>query len=209
MSNRFTLYGNFRSGPTYRVGLMLSLCKEPFSYEHVNLGKGEHKTPEYLAKNRYGQVPCLHDGKQHFNQSASILQYLADTLGKFDGNSPEEHAHIREWMFWDFDRLAPPLFRSRAAAMGFRKFEPQVLDLYKTEGEAGLAVLEGWLGKHEWLVDARPTIADIDVYAVISMARAGGFELAKYPHVDAWKGRVEALPGFGKPEDVLPEESRP
>ena len=208
MPNRFTLYGNQLSGPTYRVGLMLSLCAEPFSYVHVNLGKGEHKTPEYLAKNRYGQVPCLYDGKQHFNQSASILQYLADTLGKFGGNTPEERAHIREWMFWDFDRLAPGIFRSRAAARGIRKFEPPVLALYKAEGEAGLTVLEGWLGKHEWLVDARPTIADIDVYAVAHMAPAGGFDLAKYPHVAAWSKRLCALPGFGTPEQVLPAESR-
>jgi glutathione S-transferase len=209
MANRFTLYGNFRSGPTYRVGLMLSLCKEPFSYTHVNLGKGEHKTPEYLTKNRYGQVPCLHDGKQHFNQSASILQYLADTLGKFGGGTPEERAHIREWMFWDFDRLAPAIFRSRAAAIGVRKFEPPVIEMYKTEGEAGLAVLDGWLGKHEWLVDARPTIADVDVYAVIHMAPVGGFDLAKYPNVSGWVKRVQALPGFAKPDQVLPEESRP
>ena len=208
MAARFTLYGNQISGPTYRVGLMLSLCAEPFAYVHVNLGKGEHKTPEYLAKNRYGQVPCLHDGEQHFNQSASILQYLADTLGKLGGNTPEERAHIREWMFWDFDRLAPGIFRSRAAAIGVRKFESPVLELYRNEGNAGLTVLENWLGKHEWLVDARPTIADIDVYAVVHMAPVGGFDLAKYPHVAAWAKRLSALPGFGMPEQVLPAESR-
>lgn len=209
MSNRFTLYGNQRSGPSYRVGLMLSLSNEPFSYMHVNLGKGEHKTPEYLAKNRYGQVPCLHDGKQHFSQSASILQYLADTLGKFGGATPEERAHIREWMYWDFDRLSPGIFRSRAAALGFRKFEPPIVEMYKTEGEAGLAVLDGWLGKHQWLVGARPTIADIDVYPVIHMAPDGGFDLAKFPNISAWVARVRALPGFGAPEQVLPAESRP
>src|SRR2546421_9366718 len=56
---RFTLHGVWLSGPTYKVGLMLSLSGARFSYEHVNLREGAHKRPEYLAKNRFGQVPCL------------------------------------------------------------------------------------------------------------------------------------------------------
>ncbi len=54
---RFTLHGTMTSGPTYTVGLMLSLCRHPFSYIHVNLREGQHKQPDYLVKNRYGQVP--------------------------------------------------------------------------------------------------------------------------------------------------------
>ena len=208
MPNRFTLYGNFRSGPTYRVGLMLSLCGEPFSYVHVDLGKGEQKHPDYLAKNRFGQVPCLHDGTHHFNQSASILQYLADTLGKFGGKTPEERAHVREWMFWDFDRLAPGIFRSRAFALGFRKAEPPVVDSYRADGTAALGVLDNWLAGHEWLVDGAPTIADVDVYGTVHHARDGGFDLAKTPHVAAWATRFEALPGFVAREALLPKESR-
>ena len=78
MATRFKLYGHQRSGPTYKVALALSLMGEPFEYEHVDLPKGAHKEPGYLAKNRFGQVPCLYDGAHHFCQSASILQYLAE-----------------------------------------------------------------------------------------------------------------------------------
>ncbi|MCC6948288.1 MAG: glutathione S-transferase family protein [Bradyrhizobiaceae bacterium] len=209
MSNRFTLYGNFRSGPTYRVGLMLSLCGEPFSYVHIDFAKGEHKHPDYLAKNRYGQVPCLYDGKHHFNQSASILQYLADATGKFGGKTPEERAYIREWMYWDFDRLTPGIFRTRVYARGIRKADAAVVDSYRADGEAGLAVLEGWLGKHAWLVGDGPTIADMHVYAAVHFAPDGGFDLSKYPGISAWAKRVEALPGYASCEAVLPKESRP
>ena len=50
---------------------------------HVHLREGEHKRPEHLAKNRFGQVPCLAAGRMSFCQSAAILGYLADALGKF------------------------------------------------------------------------------------------------------------------------------
>ena len=207
MANCFTLYGHQLSGPTYKVALMLVLSNESFTYHHVDLRAGAHKQPDYLAKNRFGQVPCLYDGTHHYSQSASILQYLAETLKKFDGKNAEEHAHIREWMFWDFDRLAPGIFRSRAYKIGLRKAEPPVIENYKTDGEAGLAVLEAHLGKHAWLVGGKPTIADIDCYGVVHYAPIG-FDLAKYPKLADWKNRFEALPGFGAPEQIIPGEQK-
>jgi len=208
MANRFTVYGHQLSGPTYKVALALSLFGEKFDYVHVDLRVGAQKKPDYIAKNRYGQVPTLLDGSHYFCQSASILQYLAETLKKFDGKSAEEHARIREWMFWDFDRLAPGIFRSRAYKLGLRKGESPVVDSFKGDGEAGLAVLEEHLGKHDWLVGDKPTIADIDIYGVIYFATDGGFDLAKYSKISAWKKRFETLPGFALQQAICPMESK-
>lgn len=208
MSARFKLYGHQRSGPTYKVALALALFGAPFEFEHVDLPKGAHKEPDYLAKNRYGQVPCLYDGADHFCQSASILQHLAETLNKFGGKNAEEHARIREWMFWDFDKLAPGIYRSRAFALGIRKAEPQVVDYFKAEGEAGLKVLEEHLARHEWLVGEQPSIADIDIYGTVSAAAAGGFDLARFPKIAAWQKRIEALPGYATPEKLCPMNTK-
>jgi glutathione S-transferase len=208
MGNRFTLHGIWLSGPTYKVGLMLSLCGESFDYVHVDLRAGEHKRPEYLEKNRYGQVPCLMDGTTSFCQSASILQYLAEKLGKFDGKTAEERARIREWMFWDFDRLAPAIYRSRAYRLGLRQADDAVKTLYADEGKAALTVLNTELGKSQWLVGEHPTIADIDVYGVVHFLADGGFDLAAYPNIAAWKARVESLPDFKTPSQLLPQASK-
>ncbi len=205
MAKRFTLHGIWLSGPTYKVALMLSLCGEQFEYVHVDLRAGEHKQPGFVEKNRFGQVPCLTDGTASFCQSASILQYLAETLGKFDGNSPQERARIREWLYWDFDRLGPPLYRSRAIRAGFRQAGEQVIAMYAQEGAAALGVLNAELGKSKWLAGGHPTIADIDVYGVVFYAADGGFDLEPYPAIRAWKERFEALPGFGKPEQLMPQ----
>jgi len=208
MANRFTLHGMWVSGPTYKVALMLSLCGEAFDYKHVNLREGEHKQPGYLEMNRYGQVPCLSDGKFNLCQSASILQYLAETFSRFGGSTAEENARIREWMFWDFDRLAPAIYRPRAIKKGFRQAEPPVVDMYMNEGNLALGTLDKELAKGEWLVGGRPTIADIDVYGVVHYAGEAGFDLGQFPNISAWKTRFEALPGFGAPEQILPQETR-
>lgn len=205
---RFTLFGMLGSGPTYTVGLMLSLSKYPFSYIHVNLREGQHKQPDFLVKNRYGQVPALRDGQAYFVQSASILQHLADTLHKFDGKTDIEKNRIREWMFWQWDKLAVPLFRLRARARGLRQFGDEVRIMYDTETKAALAVLESEFGRSEWIATKRPTIADISVYGVLRYASEANIDLTPYANVTAWKKRFEALPGFGTPEQILPMESR-
>src|SRR5882672_11605498 len=126
----YTLHGVALSGPTYKVALMLTLCGERFAYRHVNLREGAHKTPQFLALNRYGQVPALVDGDLKLCQSGAILQYLADKFGKMGGKTAEEKARVREWLFWEFDKLAPNVYRPRAIKRGFMKAEDSVYTLY-------------------------------------------------------------------------------
>lgn len=205
---RFTLYGTMTSGPTYTVGLMLSLCRHPFSYIHVNLREGQHKQPDYLVKNRYGQVPTLRDRQTIYVQSAAILEHLSDTLNKFNGKTPLERQRIREWLFWQWDKLSLPVLRLRARARGFRQFGDEVRVMYDTEAKAAFAMLEHELAKSPWIAARKPTIADVGIYAVTRYTAEANIDLTHYPHVLAWKKRFEALPGFGTPEQILPMESR-
>ncbi|NIX77206.1 glutathione S-transferase family protein [Microvirga terricola] len=210
MSARFELHGTFLSGPTYKVGLALSLAGEPFDYVHVSLRDGEHKQSAYMSKQRYGQVPLLVDrsnGRQ-LCQSAAILEYLADKLGKFGGATLDERLEIREWLFWDFDRLAPPIYRTRAIKAGYRKGGPEILEMYATEAPLALGVLDKHLAGRDWMVGEGVSIADIDIFGVLTYAAEGGFDLSAYTNIAAWMKRMEALPGFGAQPGLLPQASR-
>ena len=83
MTARYTLYGLFASAPSFKVGLMLTLCDEAFDYVHVNLREGAHKKPDYLKINRFGQVPALVDNSngKTLCQSGAILEYLVQKYG--------------------------------------------------------------------------------------------------------------------------------
>lgn len=211
MSKRFTLSGFWLSGPTYKVGLMLNLCSQDYAYHSVNLRAGEHKTPDFLAKNRFGQVPVLEDAKTGMVlcQSAAILEYLAAEIGQFKGQDAAAAARAREWMYWDFDRLAGPIYRTRAQRFGIRAFSQPIMEMYWAEGNAALKVADEALAKSDWLAGAAPTIGDIDVYGSIAYAPQAGFDLGAYPAIGAWMKRVEALPGFASVMKLLPQESRP
>ena len=158
MPARFELNGVFLSGPTYKVGLMLALAGEPFDYVHVNLMAGEHKQPPYLTKQRYGQVPLLVDrnNSRHLCQSAAILEYLADTLGKFGGATLDERLEAREWLYWDFDRLAPSIYRARGIRAGFMKGGEETLELCAANAASALKTLDRHLSLACWFMRPMP-----------------------------------------------------
>jgi glutathione S-transferase len=210
MTARFTLHGIWLSGPTYKVGLCLRLAGEPFDYVQINLPAGEHKSPDYVAMHRYGQVPLLVDNQngRRLVQSAAILEYLADTLGRFGGNSLDERLHVREWMYWEFDRLATNVYRARGARLGFRPTPEVMLEDLMGQGRTALGVLDRHLAGRDWLVGEGPTIADIDIYGVVAYAPEAGYDLSLTPNLQAWMGRIAALPNYLGPQDCLPKQTQ-
>jgi glutathione S-transferase len=204
--SKMTLHGIWLSGPTYKAGLALSLRGQDFAYKHVDLRAGAHKKPEYLAINRFGQVPALVDGDLKLCQSGSILLYLADKFGKMGGKTPEEKARVREWLFWEFDRLASNVYRPRAIKRGFMKADDSIYQLYTGMANDALRVLDEALSKSSFLVGNEVTMADVAVYGDVAYAEEAAIDLAPYSNVKAWMGRIEKLPGFKKYADVLPQQ---
>jgi glutathione S-transferase len=62
-------------------------------------------------------------------------------------------------------------------------------------GVKALKALEEALYGRDWLVGESMTIADIALYAYTHVAHEGGFDLADYPAIREWLGRITAQPG--------------
>ena len=78
------LYSFALSGHAHRVRLFLSLIGIDADIVDLDLGAGEHKTPEFLALNRFGQVPVLIDDEVALADSNAILVYLAKKFDRTD-----------------------------------------------------------------------------------------------------------------------------
>lgn len=206
-ADRLVLYGLHFSLPSCKVGLMLSLCGANFDYKHVDLMAGENKRPEFLAKNRFGQVPVLQDGSTFLCQSNVILQYLADKFGRFGGRTPAERQRVAEWLAWDLDRMASGLGFARAAKRFWRQ-EPPVMEFFHARGEQALATLDRQLGASKFVAGPQPTIADVAIFPWVATAEEGGFDVARYPNVRDWAERMLKLPGAAHPYAIMPKEDR-
>ncbi len=70
------LYGNAISGHVHRVRLFLSMLDLPFELIELDLRQRANRTPEFLARNPFGQVPVIEDGEVTLPDSNAILVYL-------------------------------------------------------------------------------------------------------------------------------------
>ena len=96
MSNNIRLYRHALSGHSHRAELMLSLLGIDAEIFDVDLAAGEHKGAAFLAKNRFGQVPVLEDGKHTIADSNGILVYLASKYGDNSAWLPTDPAAAAE-----------------------------------------------------------------------------------------------------------------
>ena len=209
MAEDFTLYGSPHSQFTYKVALMLALCGQAFAFRYVSFQKGMHRTPEFLAMSRWGQVPVLRDRERVLCQSGAILEHLAESLGRFGGGDRDSREAAREWLYWNADRLAPPIYGCYGVRLGELKllpiaYDPAIVRKYREDAETALAVLDSRLKDSDFLVGAGPTIADICCYGEIPFAVLSGLDAARWPALAAWASRLAALPRFKGPFDLLP-----
>jgi len=102
----------------------------------------------------------------------------------------------------------PPLYSWYSVELGRRnllplKFDPVMVAEFDRKGREALNVLGARLSESRFIVAETATIADICCYAGIAFAKLTGRDLAAWPSVAAWAGRIEALPGFAAPFDLL------
>ena len=118
------------------------------------------------------------------------------------------HQRMREWLYWNTDRLAPPIYSCYGIKLGQLKllpavFDPAIVEYHRRRAEAALSVLDGNLVGDDFLVSGQPTIADICCYGEVAFAQLCDFELSRWPNIGRWAGRIATLPGFKAPFDLL------
>jgi len=184
------------SGHSHRAELMLSLLGLPAELVDVDLAKGEHKQPPFLAKNSFGQVPVLEDGAVTVSDSNAILVYLGeryDEQARYFPKDPASRGHVQRWL----SVAAGQLSAGPAAARLVRVFNaPLDHALAVRKAHDLFALLEKELGTRRFLVGEAPTLADVAMYTYTAHAPEGDVSLEPYPAIRAWLTRIESLPGF-------------
>jgi glutathione S-transferase len=179
------------SGHSHRVRLFLSLLGLP--HEVVD---GEHKSPEFLARNPFGQIPVLEDDGVVLADSNAILVYLAlryDGSGRWYPRDPAGAAAVQRWLSVAAGELHSGPGTARLAVLFNR---PEMLDRAREIAARLFGILEGQLATRPFLTGDTPTIAHIALYTYTAHAPEGGMSLDPWPALRAWLARIEALPGF-------------
>jgi glutathione S-transferase len=161
----------------------------------------DSKSDEFKALNPNARVPVIDDDGVIVWESMAINLYLAKKYGKdLAPKNPVEEAHAAQWSFWVMTEAEKPLLNalfSKTGMFGLKKDEDQAKKYFE-ELRRPLDVLNAHLAKHEYVLGARFTVADLNVASVFNWARAGRFSLAEWPKVDAWLTRCAERPAAVK-----------
>ncbi|OUC13088.1 MAG: glutathione S-transferase [Alkalinema sp. CACIAM 70d] len=191
------LYGHEISGNSYKVRLMLSLLNLDYEWVRVDLMKGEHKSPEYLAMNPLGQVPLLVDGTIQLADAQAILVYLARQYGG-DPWLPLEALPLAQVIRW-LSIAAGEVRQGPENARLYHLFGTGTnINIERATQKANLILsqLDQHLQTHTWLEFDRPTIGDVAVFPYVALAHDGKIDLDAFPNVLNWIDRVKQLPGY-------------
>ena len=200
-----TLYGHVRSGNVYKAALMLALTDTPYTFRRVDLPAGETRGDDYRALNAFARVPMLVHGDLTIRQSNTILLHLAAHTKRFGaGPDPVRRLRISEWLFFEQDLVFTGIGRRRFL-IHVAKGDPKVIEFLGVLGEGALDTLETALGGDPFLAGGEASIADVAVFAYARLAEEAGFDLSGRPNVRAWRGRMEALPGYAPPAELIPD----
>jgi len=193
-----TLYSQQVSGNSYKPRLLLALLEIPFRIVEMNTYDGSTRKPDYLAKNPIGRTPLIEfeDGRYLAESNAILLHFAEGT--KYLPADPYDRAKAYEWLFFEQYEHEPAIAVRRSITTAPERAHlktPERLAQALEKGNAALGVMEKRLSRADWLAGDAHSIADISLYAYTHCAGEGGYDLAAFPGVSAWLGRVAEQPG--------------
>ena len=198
------LFAHPLSPHSRKAHFVLEEAGHPYTYQLVDLTKGEQKSPAFLLRNSVGKVPVLQDEEFLLPESGAILRYVAENYapGRLLPTDKHLRAQVDAWLFWQpgeanqilhkpfqvkmFARMAGKTPDEAAFAQAVQACEPVLKHI--DEGLAGKQFLAGDVF----------TIADIALAESIFQMQIVDVHPHQFPNVQKWYERVKERPAFKK-----------
>lgn len=160
----------------------------PFEAKPLSLAKKDTRTPEFLAINPNGKVPVLLVDGRVLTEVAGILFYLARTFpaaGLLPHGDIEAEAQVVSWMSY----IASTVHPARRQGLEHAR------EVY--------AVADKRLGKDDWAVGGRYSIADIHLFRLYWRFRSSlEPEPGAFPNIEAHYARMMARPAVQRAIEI-------
>jgi glutathione S-transferase len=192
------ILGDLGSGNCLKVKYTADHLGLPYVWTHVDIMKGETRTPEFLDRFPLGRIPAVEFGDgRRLAESNAIIRYLAhgSTLLPEDAFT---QAKIDEMLFWEQYSHEPYVATARYHIVYLKRSLDQREPWRVERGEAALDLMDRLLSGRRWLVGEAITIADIALLPYTRLAHEGGFDLASRGHLRAWIARGEQALRLGQ-----------
>ncbi|WP_164115453.1 glutathione S-transferase [Sphingorhabdus sp. Alg239-R122] len=200
-------FEGFPNPARVRIALKEKGLFDDVEFVSINVPGGEHKKPEFLAKNPSAAVPVLelYDGTC-ISECSAITEYLdhLDGAPVLTGTSPEKRGRIAmmqrraeaglldavgAYFHHATDGLGPDIEGYQNAEWGNQQ---------KKRAVATMGYLDDVLAGQDYLAGDEFSVADITAFAGLSFADFVGIETPQaHKNLASWRFRMEARPSIG------------
>jgi glutathione S-transferase len=188
--------------PMTRSSGTLRLIEEmgvPYRLHVLDLARGEHKAPAYLAVNPMGKVPAVRVGDTVVTEQGAIALFLGELFpetGMYPPPGDPLHGELLRWLFFYGDCVEPAVLQKasgwpdpRASSAGYGSYD------------ATMAAVTGQLARGPWFLGERFTVADgLWGTALTWLTRFGLVPSA--PEIVAYVERFAARPAAARAEAI-------
>ncbi len=189
----------YEFGPTRSIRARWTLQELGVEFESVvvNLLRGDHRRPEFLALNPAGKLPVLVDGDLVLNESVAIVLYLADKYAD-RGLLPGDVAgrgEVYRWLLFAATELEQPLWRIARNTRLYpeERRQPSDVAIAGEEFHDMAAVLDARLRGRRFVAGENVTVADFVTAYTLDWANLTGL-LGGFPGLVDYLERMYARP---------------
>ncbi len=200
------IYGNPISTCTRKVLATFAEKNVTPDFSVLDFAKGDHKSPEHMKRQPFGQMPVLEDGDFQMFESRAIMRYVDETVPgtKLTPADPKQRAVMEQWIsieMSDFTPYAMPFLQEFYFKPMFgHQGDPAVAEANRAKLEACCDVMEKRLTGKQFLVGDSITLADIGFLPYIEylLKTPGGSAITSRPNLNAWWERCSSRPSWKK-----------
>ncbi|OLL28464.1 glutathione S-transferase [Burkholderia sp. SRS-W-2-2016] len=177
----------------------------PIDYVFVDLRRGEHTQPAYLAINPNGKVPVLVDGERKLWEADAIICHLAQRADSpLWPRDAGEQVDVVRWMSWNSQHLyrhAGALYFEHLIKKWVGLGAPDDAKVAESQRffRQHAAVLDQHLKGRRWLLGNALSVADFSVGVTLPYAQSAAMPLDEFPEVRRWHDQLNEFDAWRKP----------
>lgn len=176
----------------------------PVEFVRVDLARGEHRQPAFLALNPNGKVPVLQHAEGTLWESNAIICWLSDHMKADLWPRDARQTEVLRWLCWDsahFSRHGGTLYFEHLIkpVIGLGGPDEAAVRQATAFFETGARVLDAHLRERSFLVGDKPSAADFAAASTLPYAEGSKLPLDDFPAIRRWYARVEELRGWLEP----------
>lgn len=212
-----TVFGTPLSPAVARVLACLHEKDVAFTLSPVDMAKGQHKSPDFLKLQPFGQVPAFRDELTTVFESRAICRYICDKypdkgnqtlMGRKDGGLLARTS-VDQWLEAEGHSFNPPsialVFQLAFAPMMGLKQDTAAIEQNEAKLAKVLDVYDNRLGESRFLAGDDFTLADLshlpNGHLLVSNNRGDLFMSRK--NLGRWWEEISARPAWKKVVELL------